>query len=166
MALMDQKSGASPHAHNVLGPLRKAINAGRIAAESKADDDEVSNRRQHLKMKFKVDERHTAMPDAASHSSASLHNTHSGGFDHRSSPFGSRYVSMSNVKMSNVKMSNVKMSNVKMSNVKMSNVKMSNVKMSIVKMSIVKMLKVKMLKVRMFKVKMLKVRMSKCRKNT
>ena len=86
MALMDHKSGASPHAHNFFGPLRKAINAAKIAAESKAEDDEGSNRRQHLKMKFKVDERHTSTPDPVS---ASLLNAHSGGHDHRSNPYSS-----------------------------------------------------------------------------
>ena len=94
MALMDQKSGASPHAHNVLGPLRKAIHAAKIAAENKSEDDEGSNRRQHLKMKFKVDERHTATPDL-SHSTSLVLNAHSANYDHRSNPFNSSSSSMS-----------------------------------------------------------------------
>jgi hypothetical protein len=92
LSLMDQKSGASPHAHNVFGPLRKAMNAAaaaKIAAESKFEEEEGSNRRQHLKMKFKVDERHTSTPDPISHSSSSMLNAHSSSHDHRANPFSS-----------------------------------------------------------------------------
>jgi len=91
MALMDQKSGASPHAHNVFGPLRKAINAAKIAAESKFEEDESSNRQQHLKMKFKVGERHTSTPDPIAHSASSslMMNAHLSGHDHRANPYSS-----------------------------------------------------------------------------
>lgn len=74
--LMDHKSGASPHAHNVQGPLRKALNAVRNAGnmENNFDEDDGLNRRQHLKMKFKVDEKHTSQTDQTSYGSSASAN--------------------------------------------------------------------------------------------
>ncbi len=74
--LMDHKSGASPHAHNVQGPLRKALNAVRNAGnmENNFDEDDGLNRRQHLKMKFKVDEKHTSQTDQTSYGSSTSAN--------------------------------------------------------------------------------------------
>jgi len=71
--LMDHKSGASPHAYNVQGPIRKALNAARnvVNSDTNFDEDDGSNRPQHLKMKFKLDEKHTSQADQSSYGSSS-----------------------------------------------------------------------------------------------
>jgi hypothetical protein len=64
--IQSSPAGASPHADTVYGPLRKAINASRSAAEKEKAADvasEISDSisRKHLKFKFKgVDERHSS----------------------------------------------------------------------------------------------------------